>query len=135
MKGLAGAWYSERGSKIEITVKFDGFLEGYYYTVENDPQAVFPLVGRCDTKCFDGSRSFGFTVSWNNDYVNQHSVTSWSGQCITVEGAEVLKTNWLLTKETSQEDGWASTLVGTDTFYRTPPNKTATREIEAAFQA
>lgn len=119
MKGIAGMWYSQRGSRLEFKQLHDGHLEGKYYTANNDEaQGVFDVIGRGDTRSFGGSRSVGFVVCWNNEYVNQHSVTAWSGQYQVISGEEVLMTNWLLTRETAPEQGWAATMVGNDTFKR-----------------
>ncbi len=121
MKSIAGTWYGQRGSRLELILTHAGHLEGRYYTANNDEaQGVFDLIGMSDTRSFGGSRSVGFVVCWNNEYVNQHSVTAWSGQHQMINGEEVLTTNWLLTRETSPEQGWAATMVGSDTFKRTP---------------
>ncbi len=118
MKGLAGTWYGRHGARLELTVQHDGTIEGTFFTPGDGSSGAFPLVGMCDTRSFEGSRSFGFVVVWNNDYVNQHSATSWSGQYQIVNGEEMLTTNWLLTRETAPEECWAATMVGSDTFRR-----------------
>jgi len=121
MKTITGTWYGQRGSRLELHLTHDGHIEGRYYTANNDEaQGVFDLIGMSDTRAFGGSRSVGFVVCWNNEYVNQHSVTAWSGQYQIVNDEEVLATNWLLTRETSPEHGWAATMIGSDTFKRTP---------------
>lgn len=134
MKGIAGTWYGQRGSRLELTLTHGGRLEGKYYTAYNDDgHGEFELIGMSDTRSFGGSRSVGFVVCWNNEYVNQHSVTAWSGQHQCVNGEEMLVTNWLLTRETSPEDGWAATMVGNDTFRRTPVMESLpTLELEDA---
>jgi hypothetical protein len=132
MKGIAGTWYGQRGARLELTVAHGGRIEGKYYTSnQDDISGYFELIGMSDTRSFGGSRSFGFIVCWNNEYVNQHSVTAWSGQYQTVNGEEVLVTNWLLTRETSPEDCWAATMVGNDTFKRVPvSNEAPAPELE-----
>ena len=121
MSGIAGTWYGQRGARLELTLALGGRIEGKYYSsCQDDKQGDFELIGMSDTRSFGGSRSIGFVVCWNNEYVNQHAVTAWSGQYQTVNGEEVLVTNWLLTRETSPEDCWAATMVGSDTFKREP---------------
>lgn len=134
MKGIAGTWYGQRGSRMELSLAHGGRIEGKYYTANNDEgQGVFDLVGMSDTRSFGGSRSVGIVVCWNNEYVNQHSVTAWSGQYQVMNGEEMLVTNWLLTRETAPEDGWAATMVGNDTFRRTPVTESApSPELEGA---
>ncbi len=118
MKGLSGTWYGRHGSRLELTVRHDGTIEGTFFAPGDGAAGAFPLVGLSDPRSFEGSRSFGFVVVWNNDYVNQHSATSWSGQYQIVNGEELLTTNWLLTRETPPDECWAATMVGSDTFRR-----------------
>ena len=121
MKGIAGTWYGQRGSRLELVLTHEGHVEGKYYTSNDDEaHSVFDLIGTSDTRSFVGSRSVGFVVCWNKEYVNQHSVTAWSGQYQIVNGEEVLVTNWLLTRETQPADCWAATMIGHDTFKRVP---------------
>lgn len=122
MKNLAGTWYNELGSKIELVVRNDGTIEGVYEVVPGGVVNIYKAVGAADMSAFEGNRSFGFVVSWNNNYQNQHSITAWSGQYRRIDGEEVLTATWLLTRETRPQDGWASTLVGSDVFKRTPPS-------------
>ncbi|HEX2908843.1 MAG TPA: avidin/streptavidin family protein, partial [Phototrophicaceae bacterium] len=99
MAGVAGTWYGQRDARLELRVALDGRLEGRYYTTNKDEtHSVFEVIGMSDTCSFGGCRSVGFVVCWNNEYVNQHSVTSWSGQYRVVNGVELLTTNWLLTR-------------------------------------
>lgn len=121
MKGIGGTWYGQRGSRLELSQAHGGRIEGKYYTSSRDDgRGAFEVIGMSDTRSFGGSRSIGFVVCWNNEYVNQHSVTAWSGQYQIVNDEEVLVTNWLLTRETSPQDCWAATMVGNDTFKREP---------------
>jgi hypothetical protein len=128
MKHLNGIWYNKWGSRIDIRVLADGTIAGHYQTAVGGTQGVFRLIGLVDTLAFEGNRSFGFVVSWNNEYVNDHSMTAWSGQYQVEGGDEMLTTTWLLTRETAPEDNWMSTLVGSDVFRRTPPTQVDTSE-------
>ncbi len=131
MKGLAGTWYGQRGSRLVLSVAHDGRIEGKYHTSnDNEPHTTFDVSGMSDTRAFGGSRSVGFVVCWNNEYVNQHSVTAWSGQYQIINGEEVLATSWLLTRETAPEDDWAATMVGQDTFRRAPVGEAQASEFE-----
>lgn len=121
MRSLNGTWYNKKGSKLELIVHQDGTVEGEYHTAVGCDQNVFQLTGRTDTEQYAGSRSIGFVVCWNNARVNLHSVTVWSGQYHTINGEEALSTTWLLTKESTPENAWASTHIGSDVFLRTPP--------------
>ncbi len=126
MKKLAGTWYSQHGSKIELRVLNDGVLEGTYEPALGGAMGAYRVVGQADPDNYAGSRSFGLVVCWNNAYQNQHSTTVWCGQYLVEDGEERLVTTWLLTRETRPADQWAATLVGSDVFQRTlPAAKTA----------
>lgn len=122
MKNLAGTWYGELGSRLDLIVHKDGHITGTYMTAVGTAEGVFDVTGWVDTEAIDGNRSFGMVVLWRNPHGNYHSVTSWSGQYRTVDGDELLNVTWLLTKETHLKDDWLSTFVGTDVFTRMRPD-------------
>ncbi|MEZ4668765.1 MAG: avidin/streptavidin family protein [Anaerolineae bacterium] len=130
MKSLSGTWFSELGSRLEIIVKNDGLIEGMYYSAVGGTQGAFRITGMVDNLALNGSRCFGLVVSWNNDHVNQHSVTVWSGQYQVIDSEEVLTATWLLTRETDPTNDWTSTLVGSDTFHRAPPTSTKLKRTQ-----
>lgn len=132
MKSLAGTWYSELGSRLEIVLGNNELIEGNYYSAVGGAHSAFRLTGIVDTLELKGSQCFGIVVSWNNEYVNQHSVTVWSGQYQTIEDEEVLTTTWLLTHETDPTNDWTSTQVGTDTFHRTVPAVRSLKRTQTA---
>ena len=106
---LEGIWYNELGSKVELEVD-DCSIEGTYHTTVGDAQGIYRLVGRTDGQHMGTNQAVGFVVSWVNEVNgNSFSVTAWS--------------EWLLTTETNPDDDWVSTLVGHDTFRRTPPSE------------
>jgi hypothetical protein len=123
MKNLAGTWYNELGSRVELAIKPDGQIEGHYFTAVGGSAGEFRLTGQADIHSRENSRAFGFVVAWTNSMVNEHSVTVWSGLYHHVGKEEVLSTTWLLTRETATAEQWTSTLVGTNTFRRTPPEE------------
>src|SRR5437867_2646366 len=60
---------------------------------------------------------FGFSVMWQGG----KSMTSWTGQRLVCGNEEVLKTSWLLMSRVDDcLDKWKSTLIGQNTFTRTP---------------
>ena len=120
---LEGVWYNELGSRIDLEV--DGCsIEGTYQTAVGAAEGAYRLVGRTDGQHTGTSQAVGFVVSWVNEVNgNSFSVTAWSGQCQATNGEELLVMQWLLTTETNPDDDWVSTLVGHDTFRRTPPSE------------
>ena len=78
--------------------------------------------GRYDRKVMG---AVGWTVSWENEYGNAHSVTTWSGQFQFDRKINdfIILTTWLLTQETDPANDWASTQVGTDVFQYERPSK------------
>jgi hypothetical protein len=116
---LTGTWYNELGSEMELTVK-DGLVTGTYRTAVGDAKGDYPLAGRADITN-DTTPNIGFVVSWENQYANADSVTSWSGQYQILNNEEVITTFWLLTMETNPKLNWRSTLIGQDVFKRTRP--------------
>src|SRR5437867_9329273 len=60
---------------------------------------------------------FRFSVMWQGG----KSMTSWTGQRLVCGNEEVLKTSWLLMSRVDDcLDKWKSTLIGQNTFTRTP---------------
>lgn len=115
------AWYNELGSVMTITSVdcLGGNFDGTYRSSVGEADDKYTLRGRFDIK----GQSLGWAVSWQNDYQISHSTTSWSGQVQdTPEGVQEILTTWLLTVQTDPEENWESTLVGFDTFTRTPPS-------------
>ena len=123
---LSGTWYNELGSEMNLTIK-EGLVTGTYHTAVGDAKGIYFLAGRADATS-DKTPNIGFVVSWQNQYANAESVTSWSGQYQINNEEEVINTFWLLTMETDPKLNWRSTLVGNDIFKRTKPSPA---EIEA----
>ena len=98
-----------------------GTFRGTYNSRVGTAENEYLLLGRFDTT----GRTLGWVVSWQNQYLNSDSTTSWSGQAQydpTISDFVIL-TNWLLTVETSPENEWNSTNIGHDTFKRLQPSK------------
>lgn len=118
--GLAGTWYNELGSPMEITV--NGSLLTGTYRSGVGAEGTYSLTGAFDANPLaNKSQSLGFVVAWQNAESNYHSTTSWSGRYLQTATGEMLATFWLLTAE--QPDQWEGTLIGEDTFTRTPPSE------------
>ena len=118
-------WYNELGSTMIIT-SYDsdtGVFGGEYQSLVGQAEKWYILTGRHDR---DGL-TVGWTVNWQNQYMNAHSVTTWSGQ-LQCNGEPSILTTWLLTSQTSLEDNWESTQVGFDLFTQSPQTKTESTE-------
>ncbi|NOK57813.1 MAG: hypothetical protein GFH27_549287n117 [Chloroflexi bacterium AL-W] len=123
MANLSGKWYNELGSMMELEV-VDDTITGTFTANTNGSVGVYPLTGRTDSDASPDSQAVGFVVAWHRTPEdNLHSVTAWSGQYQIIDGKEILTTQWLLTREHIPEHNWSSTVVGHDTFTRTPPSK------------
>lgn len=118
---LAGTWYNEWGSQLDLSVDEAGHLAGTYVTGVGNPKESFSVVGLADRCTYDNSRSLGFIVAWNNEHIDMRSVTTWSGQYQRIDEHEMLTMTWLMTRETDLEHAWLSTFVGTDVFQREKP--------------
>ena len=120
-------WYNELGSEMVIgdVDTVNGNFTGTYCSAVGEAIKTYLLQGRFDT---DGW-SLGWVVSFQNQYLNAHSTTGWSGQ-LQVDDCETptIYTTWLLTSQTDPEDNWNSTNVGFDTFTQTPPEKKTARK-------
>ena len=119
---LDGAWYNALGSSMELTVK-GNCVSGTYITAVGEAQGRYPIVGAIDSEPQKESQALGLVVVWANEQGSSHSVTTWSGQFEVIDGQEILRTTWLLTRETAPNLDWQSTLVGTDIFTRHPPGQ------------
>jgi hypothetical protein len=122
MNQVAGTWFSERGSRLELTVSSTGQMQGTYLRPLEKSPGSFRVVGMVDPANFEGNRCLAFVVMWNNDRVNQHSISTWCGQYRPHGNVEVLDMTWLLTEEAPAEEDWTTTRVGKDTFHREPPS-------------
>ena len=118
-------WHNELGSTMVITT-YDpetGIFGGEYQSLVGDAKKSYVLTGRRDTE----GLTMGWTVNWQNKYMNAHSVTTWSGQ---FSREPSIVTTWLLTTQTSPEDSWESTQVGFDVFTLSPPTKESTEQAK-----
>jgi avidin family protein len=119
--GIAGIWYNELNSKMELAVNGSG-VTGTYSSAVGDASSWYLVVGLTDPAPKPTATALGLVVQWaNSAHGNSHSVTTWAGQYQVVNGVEYIFTFWLLTRETSTADNWQATLVGADTFQRTRP--------------
>jgi Avidin family len=117
---VAGSWYNELGSQMDIDVEDDGSLTGQYWTAVGDAAGRYPIVGWAEPAAgLTGSTAVGWVVLWRNAGRNSHSVTTWSGQYQIINSEEHILALWILAAETSPDDDWKSMIVGADTFQRT----------------
>ncbi|CAI8031593.1 Streptavidin-V2 [Geodia barretti] len=116
-------WHNELGSKMVVTSAdpATGVFGGIYNSKVGDAEKWYVLTGRQD---IDGD-TVGWTVNWNNAYNNAHSVTTWSGQQQLRCSDPVILTTWLLTRQTSPENDWESTQIGSDQFFLDDPSPEA----------
>jgi hypothetical protein len=129
---IDGTWFNELGSVMTITTTTDGQITGLYQSAVGDATGRYVLTGRFDTTPErETGTAIGWTVSWKNDVREAHSVTSWSGQFFDGAQQQIL-TQWLLTSGTTQQDKWASTLVGHDEFTRTAPTPQEAAKAKAS---
>lgn len=74
---LAGTWYNQLGSKMELTL-LNGQITGTYESAVGAAAGKGPyrLSGRTDTDQDLDSQNIGFVVSWENDQGSLDSVTA-----------------------------------------------------------
>ena len=74
----------------------------------------FHVVGYKDP---DGN-TMSWSLGWHTNQLNLCAAISWSGQTqYLANGDAVIQTTWVLIKQTSPENNWNSTLIGTEQFY------------------
>ncbi|HJV60927.1 MAG TPA: avidin/streptavidin family protein [Albitalea sp.] len=111
---VAGRWTNEYGSVADITVDGDR-IRGTYTTAVAGGTAPEPLAGPISG--FVRGDVVAFSVLWP-PYM--HSITSWVGQVVDVDGEPQLKTLWHLIVDIPDADEpsglWATVHTGSDTF-------------------
>ncbi|PVZ06838.1 avidin/streptavidin family protein [Actinomycetospora cinnamomea] len=115
--GPEGAWRNELGATMRLVASPDGLLTGTYESHVGRAAGRYPLAGRFDpAPPADAHAAVGWTVVWNNERGNSHSVTTWCGRYDPE--ADLVHATWLLTAEGAEHTGWCSTRVGQDLFIR-----------------
>jgi hypothetical protein len=111
---IAGKWYNQHGSELDLRVDADGRLEGTLRSGVGfpDPNEEFAVVG------FVSGGLVGFTVS----FARYDSLTCWTGHYGTEDGRETLYTLWHMSvglPGTPHADRlWEGIWSGSDTFLR-----------------
>ena len=112
---FSGKWKNNLKSDMDIAVDASGKVTGKYRTGVGNPTPAeeFDLVG------FATGDLLSFTVNFGQ----YGSLTSWVGQHTKdAQGAEQIKTMWLLSKNITDPDEdaglWGSVLTGADLFFR-----------------
>ena len=121
---IAGDWYNELGSHMQVTVDPLGGITGTYVSATGHAAGPYTLVGRYDTPARDDlGTALGWTVAWRNESHDADSVTSWNGQYHhDGDGEERISTTWLLATAATAPDAWDATAVGQDVFSRQEPD-------------
>ena len=119
---LGQKWYNELNSTM-IIKSYDeesGVFSGKYESLVGVALRFYVLTGRRNTE----GNTIGWTVNWQNKFLNAHSVTTWSGQLqLSPCGDPMILTTWLLTTQTEPEKNWKSTQVGQDQFFTKQPSQ------------
>jgi len=116
---LAGVWYNELGSRIELNQSQNTQLIGKYWTAVERTNGTLTtnhsdIIGTVTYK--EAGSVFGFSVMWRDG----QAMTLWTGQCVVCGDEEVLETSWLLRSRVDDcLDKWKSTLIGQNTFTHT----------------
>lgn len=118
---IAGTWFNELGSQMDITVS-GATITGTYWTAVGQASGRYDLIGFIDTALpSPGGQAVGWTVVWNNATGTSNSVTTWSGQYQSDGGVEEVVTFWLLTSEQASANDWGATQIGKNRFVRSAP--------------
>ena len=129
---VAGSWYNELGSQMDLNVADDGSVTGQYWTAVADAAGRYLLVGWAEPAAgVSGSVAAGWPLCDAHAGRNSHSVTTWSGQYQVINGEEHILALWLLATETTVGEDWKSVLIDTDTFQCTQPEATQTAVRQA----
>ena len=109
-------WINEYCSILTIP-EYDantGFFADQHINFMPVPQGMFTVAGFKDPR----GNTLGWTFDWENSQLDACAVISWSGQMLHLPtGDPVILTTWVVTRQTSFEDLWTSTLIGQDQFY------------------
>src|SRR4051812_22002228 len=109
---IAGTWFNELGSQMDITLS-GATITGTYWTAVGSASGRYDLIGYIDTTLpSPGGQAVGWTVVWKNGTGTSNSVTTWSGQYQTDAGPEEIVTFWLLTSEQLSANDWGATQIG-----------------------
>ncbi|MEV4612461.1 avidin/streptavidin family protein [Kitasatospora sp. NPDC049258] len=117
---IAGDWYNQFGSHMQLAVEPSGSVSGVYTSGTGHVVGSFEIAGRCRPAGRpELGSAVGWTVAWHNQETDEGSVTSWSGQYF--EREQRIAAMWLLTRPASTADAWEATMVGQDVFTRQQP--------------
>lgn len=118
---IAGTWFNELGSQMDIVVN-GKTITGTYWTAVGDASGSYDLIGFIDTTLpSPGGQAVGWTVVWTNGIGTSNSVTTWCGQFQTAGGQEEIVAFWLLTSEQLAANDWGATQIGKNRFVRAQP--------------
>ncbi|KAJ3851425.1 streptavidin v2 precursor [Lentinula lateritia] len=119
---LSGSWINEFGATMILTADKSGGLTGQYNSEVGNLNATkfYNLTGRFDSTLppSDAGIPVGWVLDWKNDLLDNHAVTTWSGQYFDTNNVETILTQWLLTISSSQADVGESIFTGHDEFTR-----------------
>ncbi len=110
---FSGWWKNQLGSKMNLTIQGQSVSGTYSSPVSSGGGTVDgELVGFVDGDLIS------FVVNWTSPA----SLTAWTGQLVSENGSDTIKTLWLLVQnvpDANEPTGlWQSTLTGADNFQR-----------------
>ncbi len=110
---LMGQWINPDGSVLHILDESQEFFSGYYQSNASGDANKFEFVGVVNRK--GKLPTLSFQVNWQ-DY---GSITSWTGYCKEEEHGPVITTMWHLVRP-YVEDDWERFVTNTSTFRPKP---------------
>jgi avidin family protein len=112
---ISGLWYNELNSTVYLRVN-GKTVTGWYISAVGAASGPYELIGFLDRT--DETPTLGWTVAWQNQNQQAHSVTTWCGQAQIIDQEQQIDTTWLLVRSTSVAEDWEATMVSKDLFRR-----------------
>lgn len=122
---IQGKWKNEFGSVMNITgVDFETGMFSGLYSSTTGATGTYRFTGLTDTQPQPGpndtfTQTIAFAVSWRDlggDPSDANWVSGFAGQIQMQDGAPVMRTTYLLQKNTLPTDDWEGTAIATATF-------------------
>lgn len=122
---IRGKWQNEFGSVLQVTeVDPESGLFSALYTSHTGATGNYRVTGLTDAQPEQGgaanfTQTIAFVVSWRDlggTPTGAHWMSAFSGQIQMQDGRPVMKTTYLLQKDTVPADDWEATAVATATF-------------------
>ncbi len=116
---VSGTWMNQNGSLVEL-IEEDGRVSGWY-----ESRKGRAVSGK--RYAVSGQRNgevIAFQVNWQDDAINVHSITSFSGRLVRDANGEAIHTVWVLARQFEDEAqskptaAWNAFLTNSDLFRR-----------------